>query len=99
MPFRSRKSLIMLGGWSAFEDIDDVDMDSGRAVHKHRNCHTDKLPRPEQYDLEVLLKAGVPLQQVRTKVLPSDVTGLASAITDESVAQFNEQLENLKNKQ
>lgn len=92
MPFRSRKSIVLLGGWSAFEGVDEVEPESGRSVHKRVNVHKEKLPDRSKFALETLVKAGVPLQATRTQILPSDVTGLAAAISEENMAQFNQTL-------
>ena len=92
MPFRSRKSFVLLGGWSAFEGVDEVEPESGRSVHKRVNVHKEKLPDKAKFELDTLMKAGVPLQMTRTQILPSDVSGIAAAISEEKVSQFNQTL-------
>lgn len=92
MSFRSRKSFVLLGGWSAFEGVDEVDPESGRSVHKRINVHKEKLPDRAKFELDTLMKAGVPLQMTRTQILPSDVSGIAAAISEESAAQFDKTL-------
>lgn len=96
MAFRCRPSMVVLGGWSALEDIDEIDVDTGRATHKKFNPHLEKLPPLENYELDNLLKAGVPLQQMRTKILAPNVTGLVESLAGLSDADFDETLESNK---
>lgn len=95
MGFRSRKSYVILGGWSAFEDVDELD-ESGLSRSKRFDPHSTKLPTPDKYELDVLLKSGVPLQQTRTKVLAPDAVLLADALASMDDEQFEELNENNK---
>lgn len=95
MGFRSRKSIVILGGWSAFEDVDELD-ESGLSRSKRFDPHSTKLPTPDNYELDVLLKAGVPLQQTRTKVLSPDAVLLADALASMDDKEFEELNENNK---
>ena len=96
MAFRCRPSMVILGGWSAFEDVDEVDVDTGRTTHKKFNPHLEKLPSIENFELENLMKAGVPLQQTRTKVLAPNVTGIVESLAALPEEDFEENLESYK---
>lgn len=93
MAFRARPSMVLMGGWSALEDVDEVDPDTGRTTHKRFNPHTEKLPPIENYEIETLLKAGVSLQQTRTKVLAPNVTGLVDSLASLSDEEFQDTME------
>lgn len=92
MGFRARPSYCLVGGFAAFEDIDDVN-EEGLTLRKRYNPHKDKLPPVEQFELETLLKAGVPLQQTRSKILSPSAVGVADAIAELEDSDF-EQLKN-----
>lgn len=89
MGFRARKSVTIIGGWSAFEDVDELD-ENGLSRSKRYCPHSDKLPEPEKYDLDVLLKAGVPLQQTRTKVFTPNAVLLADALSEMDDKEFQQ---------
>lgn len=96
MAFRCRPSMVILGGWSAFEDVDEVDVDTGRTTHKKFNPHREKLPPIENFELENLMKAGIPLQQTRTKVLAPNVTGIVESLAALPEEDFAESVESYK---
>lgn len=49
-----------------------VDDETGRASIEHVSDFV-SLPDPDSYDLQKMLKAGVPLQETRTNILASDL--------------------------
>lgn len=95
MGFRARPSYTLVGGFAAFEDIDDVNED-GLTLRKRYNPHKDKLPPVETFELETLLKAGVSLQQTRSKILAPSAIGVADAIAELEQSDFNDLKDNNK---
>lgn len=93
MAFRSRQKMVLLGGWAALENVEERDPDTGVVRIRKYNPSDDVLPPAEKFELETLLKAGVPLQQVRTKILSPDVTPLAEALADAEDSQFESSLQ------
>lgn len=95
MGFRNRKSYVILGGWSAFEEVDELD-ETGRSRSKRFDPHSQKLPDAEKYEVETLLKAGIPLQQTRTKILAPNAVLLGDALAEMSERNFEELEQNNK---
>lgn len=95
MGFRARPSYTLVGGFAAFEDIDDVN-EEGLTLRKRYNPHMEKLPPVEKFELETLLKAGVSLQQTRSKILAPSAVGVADAIAELEESDFKELKDNNK---
>lgn len=95
MSFRARPSYTLVGGFAAFEDVDDVN-EEGLTLRKRYNPHKDKLPSVEKFELETLLKAGVSLQQTRSKILSPSAVGVADAIAELEHSDFNDLKDNNK---
>lgn len=89
MGFRVRPSYTLVGGFACFEDIDDVN-EEGLTRRKRYNPHMDKLPPVEKFELETLLKAGVSLQQTRSKILAPSAVGVADAIAELEDSDFQQ---------
>lgn len=92
MAFRARKNYVLLGGWSSLESVDEID-ETGRSRSVRFNPHREKLPPIEQFELDTLLKAGVPLQQTRTKILAPDASVIADALAAAEESDFKQVLE------
>lgn len=93
MGFRYRPSFTLVGGFAAFEDVENVNED-GLTLRKKFNPHKQHLPPCENYELDTLLKAGVPLQQTRSKFLAPNAVGVADALADLEDSDFEQLKEN-----
>lgn len=69
-----------------FVESPKIDSETGRASFV-RSSDFDVLPDKDDYDLEKMIKAGVPLQQTRTNVLRPDVEGLVDALDEKDIFQ------------
>ena len=79
-----------------FVESPKIDPETGRASFV-RSSDFDVLPDKEDYDLETMIKAGIPLQETRTNVMRPDVDGLVDALDKEDI--FKEPEEEVKNEQ
>lgn len=62
-----------------FVESPKIDPETGRASFV-RSSDFEVLPGKEDYDLERMIKAGVPLQETRTNVLRPDIEGLVDEL-------------------
>lgn len=92
MPFRSRQKFHAAGlaGFAALEMVDDVDPDGVSVVHIF-NPHNAVLPDGSMFDLVSLVKAKVPLEATRTKILGGDTMAIADALNDYEEPNIDEQ--------
>lgn len=79
-----------------FVESPEIDSETGRASFV-RSSDFDVLPDKEDYDLDKMIKAGVPLQETRTNVLRPDVDGLVDALDKEDI--FKKPEDEVKNEQ
>lgn len=79
-----------------FVESPKIDPETGRASFV-RTSDFDVLPEKEDYDLERMMKAGVPLQDTRTNVLRPDVEGLVDALDEKDI--FEQPKDEVKNEQ
>lgn len=87
--FRCRQKLFTAPFCSMveFEPIADED---NKVHNKMVDLSEVRLPEPDAYDLGLLLKAGIPLQKVNTKVLSGDLQAGLEAI-DNLTATLNKE--------
>lgn len=76
--FRKRQDFKSAGSGAITEIVRKQDS-SGRFVEKRENVARN-LPDVETTDLEALIKAGVSLEQVSTKILQPDFTNVKTAL-------------------
>lgn len=67
MPFRIKQKFVPAGAGSAFETRTNT-LDNGNCVTVSRDV-TSPLPSPDSFRLSALLKAGVGLEKVSTKII------------------------------
>lgn len=67
-----------------FVESPKIDPETGRASFV-RSSDFDVLPDKDDYDLERMIKAGVPLQETRTNVLRPDVDGFVEALDEKDI--------------
>lgn len=79
-----------------FVDSPKIDPETGRASFV-RSSDFDVLPDKDDYDLERMIKAGVPLQETCTNVLRPDVDGFVEALDEKDI--FEQPKEEVKNEQ
>lgn len=92
MSFRCRQKFHVAGlaGFAAIEMVDDVNADGVSVVHIF-NPHNTILPDGSMFDLVSLVKAKVPLEATRTKILGGDTMVIADALNDYEETNNNEQ--------
>lgn len=62
------------------ERVDSVDKDTGVVVAQNFFPMDEELPPIENFDLTMMVKAGVPLQKVSTKVVGTGFMAVADAL-------------------
>lgn len=72
------------------EKIDAVDNDTKRVVAQNFFPSKEKLPPAENFDLETMIKAGVPLQKTNSKVLGSGIQSIAEVLNEDFTTPTNE---------
>lgn len=76
-----------------FVESPKIDSETGRASFV-RSSDFDVLPDKEDYDLEKMIKAGVPLQETRTNVMRPDVSGLVDALDKDHIFKESDEVNN-----
>lgn len=81
MPFRCRQKLSVAQAGRIFFEVGTPNPDTG-VVELSEVPQQVKLPDVSMTDLAASLKAGVPLEQVKCKLIAPDVHGLARKLND-----------------
>lgn len=77
---RYRPNLDFVGGMAIKEVVDKIDPDKGSVVTQNFFPQLEVLPSAELFDLETMIKAGVPLQKTSTKIVGTDLGAVADAL-------------------
>lgn len=81
--FKRHQKFVSAGFAPIFEEV-ETRMEDGDVVTTTRNINSVKLPKPELFDFERMLKAGVDLQQVNTKILETDYSPIIEDLNEPS---------------
>lgn len=79
------------------EVVDKVDSDTGVVVSQNFFPMREKLPPVENFDLTTMIKAGVDLKQVNSKVIGNGIMEVAdnlSSIDDDNLNKNNNEVNN-----
>lgn len=89
---RYRPNLDFRGGSTMVETLDHTDKDTGVVTSQDFYPQSEELPEPELFDIQSMVKAGIPIQKTSTKILGTSLGAVSDIFNNDD--NFNDKDDN-----